>query len=248
VHNLCKHYGSLIGYIGDDPFHDFPTPEALTGSQVESHLRELGFGYRARYISDTARIVASKKPKGWLESLTNPENPAFGGAKPTDLPQATYRVAHEQLLELTGVGPKVADCVCLMGLGWGEAVPVDTHVWQIAQRDYKFGKAKTKTFNKVMYDAVGDHFRELWGKHAGWAYSVLFTADLKTFSNRAVKKEEAKIIEVKEEEKAMVDEVITSRKRRSMTRTTLKGEADHKDVSLLAVTEERPSKKRRSRR
>ena len=38
-----------------------------------------------------------------------------------------YRTAHEELLALQGVGPKVADCVCLMGLGWGEAVPVDTH-------------------------------------------------------------------------------------------------------------------------
>ena len=38
-----------------------------------------------------------------------------------------YRTAHAELLALQGVGPKVADCVCLMGLGWGEAVPVDTH-------------------------------------------------------------------------------------------------------------------------
>jgi N-glycosylase/DNA lyase len=43
-------------------------------------------------------------------------------------------------------------------------VPVDTHVWQIAQRDYNFGKgAKTKTMNKAMYDAVGLHFRKIVG-------------------------------------------------------------------------------------
>ncbi|RBQ85405.1 hypothetical protein VDGD_04265 [Verticillium dahliae] len=105
-------------------------------------------------------------------------------------PPTTYKEAHEALLALAGVGPKVADCVCLMGLGWGEAVPVDTHVWQIAQRDYKFGKSRTKTFSKVMYDAVGDHFRQLWGEYAGWAHSVLFTADLKTFEGRVAKKEE----------------------------------------------------------
>lgn len=31
---------------------------------------------------------------------------------------------------------------------------------------------------------MGDHFRKLWGKEAGWAHSVLFTADLKTFADR----------------------------------------------------------------
>jgi N-glycosylase/DNA lyase len=73
-----------------------------------------------------------------------------------------------------------------MGLGWGEAVPIDTHVWQIAQRDYSFGKgSKTKTLTKAMYDAVGDHFRSLWGPQAGWAQSVLFTANLKSFAEQA---------------------------------------------------------------
>jgi len=108
-----------------------------------------------------------------------------------------YRQAHEELLQLQGVGPKVADCVCLMGLGWGEAVPVDTHVWQIAQRDYKFGKGKHKSLTKATYDAVGDHFRQLWGKEAGWAHSVLFAADLKTFSERLITEVEMDVDEVK---------------------------------------------------
>lgn len=104
------------------------------------------------------------------------------------------------MLQLQGVGPKVADCVCLMGLGWGEAVPVDTHVWQIAQRDYKFGKGKHKSLTKATYDAVGDHFRQLWGKEAGWAHSVLFAADLKTFSERLTIKIEVVVDEVKVEQ------------------------------------------------
>jgi N-glycosylase/DNA lyase len=191
VNNLCLHYGPLIGHIDDQAFHDFPPPEALTGPRVESHLRELGFGYRAGYIAKTALIVANEKPKGWLQSLCNEESydsnpdqkPLPGGGR------EGYRRAHEELLQLQGVGPKVADCVCLMGLGWGEAVPVDTHVWQIAQRDYKFGKGKHKSLTKATYDAVGDHFRQLWGKEAGWAHSVLFAADLKTFSERLTKNE-----------------------------------------------------------
>ncbi|KAF6841498.1 n-glycosylase dna lyase [Colletotrichum plurivorum] len=241
VHKLCIHYGPLIGYVGDEPFHDFPTPEALTGSSVESHLRELGFGYRAKYIAQTASVVANERPKGWFESLTNPENPCFRrtpeGAK---LPQCTYKEAHEQLLQLTGVGPKVADCVCLMGLGWGEAVPVDTHVWQIAQRDYKFGKVKTKTFNKAMYDAVGDHFRGLWGKYAGWAHSVLFTADLKTFSERTVKKEGGETVTIKKEVKIEEDAPVPSKKRKAV-KATVKVKVETPET---AVGESSPKRRR----
>lgn len=180
----------MIGHIGDEAFHDFPEPQALTGDGVEAKLRALGFGYRAKYIAATARIVA-EKPKGWLNSLRNPDDPAFppSPVPALDGPPITYKQTHQELLQLSGVGPKVADCVCLMGLGWAEAVPVDTHVWQIAQRDYKFGKGKGKTFSMGLYHPVGDFFRELWGKEAGWAHSVLFTADLKTFSNRAAKEE-----------------------------------------------------------
>lgn len=45
---------------------------------------------------------------------------------------------------------------------------------------------------KATYDAVGNKFRSLWGKEAGWAHSVLFTADLKAFSERLVAKVEVK--------------------------------------------------------
>ncbi|KAI1844402.1 hypothetical protein JX266_009496 [Neoarthrinium moseri] len=221
VHKLCDHYGPLIGHIGDQPFHDFPTPEALTGKKVESHLRELGFGYRAKYIAETARMVSQDTPKDWLESLTNPENPGWGSEQYGKIERSTYKEAHEKLLSLSGVGPKVADCVCLMGLGWGEAVPVDTHVWQIAQRDYKFGKTKTKTFSKVMYDSVGDHFRKIWGSQAGWAQSVLFTANLKSFSDRAAAKPEVQDVKVEVEEKVVLEDAkpIAKRKRTTVTKT-----------------------------
>ncbi|KAL7909317.1 ARM repeat-containing protein [Trichoderma velutinum] len=195
VHKLCKHYGPLIGHIEGEAMHDFPTPESLTKKTVEAHLRELGFGYRAKYIAETARIIAKEKPAAWLDSLRNPDFPAFNAVAVVDGPQSTYKDAQAALLSLTGVGPKVADCVCLMGLGWGESVPVDTHVLQIAQRDYRFGKKGPKTINKVMYDAIGDHFRGIWGKYAGWAHSVLFTADLREFSSRIKEEKVEELIE-----------------------------------------------------
>lgn len=215
---MCLHYGPLIGYIDDQAFHDFPTPEALVGPKVESHLRELGFGYRAGYIARTASTVAKERPEGWLQGLANTDSfsdildqkglPAGG--------RQGYRKAHEELLQLQGVGPKVADCVCLMGLGWGESVPVDTHVWQIAQRDYKFGKGKHKSLTKATYDAVGDHFRDLWGKEAGWAHSVLFAADLKTFSERLATKVEVSFDKVKikrEDEEVLVESTVVVKRK-----------------------------------
>ena len=237
---LCARFGPQLGQIGGEDFHDLPSPEALAaaGSETEPALRALGFGYRARYIADTARLVALERPTGWLPGLRNPSNPGLGTAaedvkssvekgnaiSPTP---ASYRAAHEALLELPGVGPKVADCVCLMGLGWAESVPVDTHVWQIAKRDYKFGGSNVKTLNKVTYDAVGDHFRGIWGPYAGWAQSVLFTANLKSFSEQAAGggKQAAKVEEkgtVKVEEAvdiAIVETLKSTAKRRRKTAT-----------------------------
>lgn len=144
VEKLCRHYGPLIGHIGDTAYYDFPVPEALVGDGVEQHLRELGFGYRAKYLHKTAVIVAKDREVGWLDGLRNPESPLLGEKmQPAgDMGEGGregYRRAHEALLALQGVGPKVADCVCLMGLGWGEAVPVDTHgmfvIWNHISRN-----------------------------------------------------------------------------------------------------------------
>lgn len=132
VEKLCVTYGRPIATIDGRAYHNFPPPEALTGKDVETRLRNLGFGYRAKYIYQTAVMVAEEREAGWLDGLQNPESPAYGhdpvpGDEMKPEGRDRYRHAHEKLVELQGVGPKVADCVCLMGLGWGESVPVDTH-------------------------------------------------------------------------------------------------------------------------
>jgi N-glycosylase/DNA lyase len=60
---------------------------------------------------------------------------------------------------------------------------------------------------KATYDAIGAHFRKLWGQEAGWAHSVLFTADLRSFSDRLATKVEVK---VKQEDDVQVKTTITS--------------------------------------
>jgi N-glycosylase/DNA lyase len=253
VHNLCLHYGPFIANIDDVPYHDFPTPDALSGPKVEAHLREIGFGYRAKYIAKTAQLVSQEKGLQWLEDLSNPECPQFGmEEKPAgellEGGREGYRTAHEELLALSGVGPKVADCVCLFGLGWSESVPVDTHVWQIAQRDYKFGKGKNSSMTAATYTAVGNHFRKLWGKEAGWAHSVLFTADLRAFSERLVAKMEIKEEEVvvkKEGDDTAVEKTI---KKETVKRKMIKQEPQEDEHPVVAVKEEvtRRSKRRKA--
>lgn len=158
MEKLCVNYGSEVGHVGAKTFHDMPAPSALIAPGVEAHLRQLGFGYRAKYLHRTAVMLVEERGTGWLDCLRNPESPILG-AKPYDagemLPGGRdgYRRAHEELLTLQGVGPKVADCVCLMGLGWGEAVPVDTHgmtftrtlVLALLITSNKFGKSLSAT-------------------------------------------------------------------------------------------------------
>lgn len=47
-----------------------------------------------------------------------------------------YPTAREYLMDFEGIGPKVADCICLYGLHLMEAFPVDTHIEQILERDF----------------------------------------------------------------------------------------------------------------
>jgi N-glycosylase/DNA lyase len=254
VDKLCTKYGPLIGNLGDTPYYDFPLPDTLVGSDVERHLQALGFGYRAKYIWKTACSV-NEHGLDWLDGLGNPEKPVFGGPAPSSAGKMIeggregYRNAHEQLLTLQGVGPKVADCVCLMGLGWGESVPVDTHVWQIAQRDYKFGKGKHSSLTKATYDAIANKFRALWGDEAGWAQSVLFTANLKSFSERLVEKVEVKKQEilVKEEEGgSIVEETIQTTSRVSKKRVKREDEDEHLVLEVENIEQKSKRRKRKA--
>ena len=96
----------------------------------------------------------------------------------------------------SGVGPKVADCVALFGWQRHSVVPIDTHMWQIARRHYvahsdmpaPLAKAlveQPKPSSKAHYRQLSAFFRQLWGEYAGWAHSILFTADLPQFSAAA---------------------------------------------------------------
>jgi hypothetical protein len=86
-------------------------------------------------------------------------------------------LCRQALVELRGVGFKVADCVALFSLDQPGAIPVDTHVWRIARRDFNDEQIqKCASVTPAIYDRVGDLFRDRFGAHAGWAHSLLFAA------------------------------------------------------------------------
>ncbi|KAI7797466.1 N-glycosylase/DNA lyase [Triplophysa rosa] len=166
IDRLCQTLGTPLCTLDDVAYHDFPPLPVLSDASVEMRLRDLGFGYRARFLQQSAQLIVNSHGPDWLKSLRS----------------VAYLQARDALRALPGVGLKVADCVCLMSLDKAEAVPVDTHVWQISKRDYNCAAGSSqKTLTDKVYKDIGDFFRNLWGSYAGWAHSVLFCADLKRF-------------------------------------------------------------------
>ncbi|XP_043933977.1 N-glycosylase/DNA lyase isoform X1 [Protopterus annectens] len=168
IERLCKAFGKRLCQLDEAVYYSFPTLEALAAPDVEERLKNLGFGYRAKFVNQSAQTILEKHGYDWLVSLRC----------------VPYEDARTMLRALPGVGAKVADCVCLMSLDKTEAVPVDTHVWQIAKRHYlpHLG-SDNKTLTDRLYKEIGNYFHNLWGPYAGWAQSVLFCSDLKKFQS-----------------------------------------------------------------
>jgi N-glycosylase/DNA lyase len=102
ITRLCEEFGEKIegGYT-------FPSAERLSSLTVED-LAPLRSGFRAKYILDAAKKCST--------SLNLEE-----------LKKENIDTARQSLMTITGVGPKVADCALLFGLGFTEAFPMD--VW-----------------------------------------------------------------------------------------------------------------------
>ena len=154
----------------DESFYAFPSVAQLA-CIPSSELRALGFGYRAEYVVGAAQQL---EERGGLDWLTGWRSPAV----------STEAVV-EALQQLPGVGPKVAACVALFSLDRLELIPVDTHVHQIALRDYggqlSSEVRRSKSVTKAVHASIAALFRDKFGPMAGWAHSVLFTAELPAF-------------------------------------------------------------------
>lgn len=104
VQRLCENFGEEI----EDNVFDFPTAEKMSGLSSED-LSPLRAGFRNRYLIDAAQKVAGGEVQ--LEKCRTLD----------------YEAARKELMKITGVGVKVADCTLLFGMHRIEAFPVD--VW-----------------------------------------------------------------------------------------------------------------------
>lgn len=140
---LAKNHGTAL----TSETHAMPTWGQLALVPA-ADLRACLLGFRARYIHETALFLAARP--GWLDETEN-------------LP---YPAAKARLMELPGVGEKVADCVLLFGAGKLEAFPVDTWVLKSLARRYGLHDWKP---------AQVAHFgRTHFGPLAGLAQQYLF--------------------------------------------------------------------------
>lgn len=135
----------------EDWAFELPRPDVVADAG-EARLREVGLGYRAKHLALTAEMLANSSDVG-------------------ELRHASYHDAKEALMELPGVGPKVADCVLAYSLDKGEAFPVDVHVRRAAIRLYDLDE-------DIKNDAVGEWARDRFGEYAAWAQLYMFRDEI----------------------------------------------------------------------
>lgn len=152
IERLSKKYGSKITWKGKD-YYTFPTPEQLKEVTIQEY-RELGLGFRDKRLYETTQMVINKKID--LEKMKENTN--------------TLEV-REELLSLSGVGPKVADCILLFStLKRLEVFPIDVWVRRVMNDLY----IKHPDENKVSKKQIEQIANEKFGNLAGLAQQYLF--------------------------------------------------------------------------
>jgi N-glycosylase/DNA lyase len=133
----------------------FPTPQALAEAG-EQKLRQLGLGFRAKYVASAARTVADGK----LDLMA--------------LREAPYEEALSALLELPGVGDKVANCVLLFSLDKLEAFPVDVWIDRAMREWYLGDGVGAHSRAPLRRNAMRPWAQAYFGPYAGYANQYLF--------------------------------------------------------------------------
>ena len=152
IERLSKTYGQEIEWNGEK-YYTFPTAEELKDVSVEDY-RKLGAGFRDIRLYETVHMILDKKVD--LEEIQNNPN--------------TLEV-REQLLTLSGVGPKVADCILLFStLKRFEVFPIDVWVRRVMNELYIKNEYETKVNKKEIEKLAYEKF----GNLAGIAQQYLF--------------------------------------------------------------------------
>ena len=109
IEYICEKAGTNMG-----DYYAFPTLEQLSKLDEQFFLNAK-IGFRAKYMVQTIKDLQNIDFKE-LEKLDTP----------------TLR---EKLIQLKGVGPKVADCILLFGFSRKNVFPVDTWIAKVYEQD-----------------------------------------------------------------------------------------------------------------
>ena len=152
IEKLSKKYGDKREWNGKQ-YYTFPSPEQLKDVTVEEY-RKLGLGFRDVRLYETTKMVLNKKI--YLDEIQNTSDTS---------------VVREKLLELAGVGPKVADCILLFStLKRFDVFPIDVWVRRVMNDLYIHNEDE----NKVSKKQIEKIAEEKFGNLAGLAQQYLF--------------------------------------------------------------------------
>ena len=152
IERLSKAYGKEIEWKGKI-YYTFPTPEELKDVTVEEY-RKLGLGFRDIRLYETTKMILEGKVD--LKELKKNLN--------------TMKV-REKLLTLSGIGPKVADCILLFSdLKRLEVFPIDVWVRRVMNDLYIKNEDEAKVSKKQIEKIAKEKFGDL----AGLAQQYLF--------------------------------------------------------------------------
>ncbi len=144
IERMSAKYGQEIKFRGKS-YYTFPTIDELSQASVKD-LKDLGLGFRDRYVYETTKKIK--------EGKINLEN----------LKQEPTKEVRKQLLTLTGVGPKVADCIMLFStLKRFDVFPVDVWVRRVMNDLYIHNEDETKVNKKQIQEIARDKFGALEG-------------------------------------------------------------------------------------
>ena len=119
ISRLCEKFGEPFE-SGGKIYYSFPKAETLACAG-ESEIFSCGTGFRAKYISDAAKRVASGETDLGLIAAMDDE------------------AAREELMKICGVGPKVANCALLFGFHRLSSFPIDVWIKRVLDKYYKNG-------------------------------------------------------------------------------------------------------------
>ena len=176
VEKLAKQLGQPVE-LDCEKRYTFPTPCKVVEAG-EQKLAEMGLGLKRRpaYIVAAAKKVCSGELD--LQCLAQPKTP--------------YLEARRQLMECSGIGPKIADCIALFALNKSKAFPVDTWISRAIDTHFPDWAAsadppppapKGRRESRARLESKAKWARCRFGPNAGLAGQLLFRSQRKERPN-----------------------------------------------------------------